>query len=195
VERIAALFPQGESKVLFGADATRANVLSAAPGRRFVQFATHTWLDSENPRDTGLRLGAEKPGGGGALLGISDILSLSLSADLVVLSACRSGEGEAVRGEGLAGLTRAFLNAGSRAVVVSLWDVPDRSAADFMEDFYGGLAHGQDAAAALRASKLHFLASQVPGRDRILRWAPFILIGDSGMTSLHSNPPASAATK
>lgn len=195
VEGIAALFPQSESKVLVGEDATRSKVLSAAPGRRFVHFATHAWLDTENPRDTGLRLGAEKPGEGGALLGVADILSLSLSADLVVVSACSSGEGEALRGEGLAGLTRAFLYAGSRAVVVSLWDVPDRSTADFMQDFYEGLVHGQDATAALRASKLRFLASDVPGRDRILNWAPFILVGDPGMTTSRSNHTGAQATQ
>ncbi len=194
VEGIAALFPQDETKLLIGSDATRSNVLGGGPGRRYLHFATHAWLDPESPRDTGLWLGADPPGKGGALLGVDDILALPLSADLVVVSACRSGDGELLRGEGLAGLTRAFLDAGSRAVVVSLWDVPDQSTADFMVDFYGALVHGQEPAAALRASKLHFLASDVPGRSRVLRWAPFILVGDPDFSRPSSNFAASRTT-
>jgi hypothetical protein len=195
VEEIAGLFPEADRKVLVGADATRSKVLAAEPGNaRFIHFGAHAWLDPESPRNTGLRLGVEKPGAEGTLLGVDDIQSLPLSADLVVVSACSSAQGEALRGEGLSGLTRAFLNAGSRAVVVSLWDVPDRSTADFMLDFYEGVTSGQSAAGALRASKLRFLSSKVPGRDRILRWAPFILVGDPGQGNDASNPSAHGAT-
>src|SRR5262249_16981447 len=117
------------------------------------------------------------------LLSAEEIVSLRLDSDLVVLSACRSGEGEPLRGEGLVGLTHAFLHAGSRAVVVSLWDVPGPFTVGLMRELYGGLVTGRSAPAALREAKLRFLNSDVPGRSRILRWAPFVLVGDPGTFS------------
>jgi CHAT domain-containing protein len=80
-------------------------------------------------------------------------------------------------------------------VVVSLWDVPDRSTSDFMLAFYRRLLAGQDAGAALRASKIDFLGSSAPGRSRIRLWAPFILVGDPVNAPAASTVPASRTTR
>jgi len=179
VATIAALFPATARTVLAGEAATKERLRALALDRfRFVHFASHAWVDAEDLRRSGLRLTPAGEDAGSALLSLDEIAALDLRAELVVLSACRSGGGELLRGEGLVGLTRAFLYAGTRAVVVSLWDVGDRSTAEFMRLFYRGLEAGQSPAAALRAAKLAFLASDRPLQRSVRQWAAFIMVGD-----------------
>jgi len=83
-----------------------------------------------------------------------------------------------VPGEGLLGAARAFLQAGARSVIVSLWDVSDRSTAEFMELFYAELRRGRSVPDALRRTKLAFIHSDRPAQRQIFRWAPFVLIGN-----------------
>jgi CHAT domain-containing protein len=105
-----------------------------------------------------------------------DIYNLRLSADLVVLSSCRSALGKEVRGEGLLGLPRGFLYAGAARVLVSLWDAQDESTAELMKRFYFHLlATGRSPAAALRAAQLSMLAEP---RYVPYHWAGFELQGD-----------------
>jgi CHAT domain-containing protein len=111
-----------------------------------------------------------------------------------VLSACRSGLGELLRGEGLISLTRSFLYAGSRSVVVSLWDVADSSTADFMLEVYRGLIEGSGTSASLRRAKLSFLTSERPGRRQIRRWAPFVLVGEPGEVTKEMNRDRAGST-
>jgi CHAT domain-containing protein len=107
-------------------------------------------------------------------LELDEIANLKLNADLVVLSACQTGQGKMARGEGVSGLARAFLYAGSKGVVCSLWSVDDRETANLMVDFYGHLQKGQAAADALREAQLRMIREgKAP-----LYWAPFILIGE-----------------
>jgi hypothetical protein len=181
VETIARSFPESRRRVLLGEAATKATLYALELDRyRFIHFATHGWLDDADRRHSGLRLSALNGDAGAALLSPAEILTLELSAEVVVLSACQSGLGELLRGEGLVSLTRAFLYAGAQGVVVSLWNVGDQSTADFMQEFYGGLRAGHSASSALRQAKLRFLGSARPGRQWVRRWAPFILVGDPG---------------
>jgi len=196
IERIGRLFPEAERRTLTGAAATQDKLGALDLGRfRYVHFATHGRLESHNARLSGLALTAVPGDPTGHVLTSADILGLRLDSDLVVLSACRSGLGELLRGEGLVSLTRAFLYAGSRSVVVSLWDVGDRSTADFMGSFYEGLLRGEPAASALRGAKLSFLESESPSRREIFRWAPFVLVGDPGESRNALNPAPPAPTK
>ena len=89
-----------------------------------------------------------------------------MGADLVVLSACRSGRGR-VTGDGVAGFTRAFISAGARTVVASLWDAPDEPARRLMASFYRQLAGGHDKAESLRAAQLARLADLRAGRVKV----------------------------
>jgi CHAT domain-containing protein len=100
-----------------------------------------------------------------------------LNADLVVLSAYKTGLGKEVRGEGLIGLTRAFMYAGARSLVVSLWQVADPSTAELMLKFYERLDRASDKAESLRQAKLEMIRSARYAHP--FYWAPFILVGDS----------------
>lgn len=176
--QIASLFPEDAQVVLTGEACSKENLRRQQLERfRYLHFATHGWLDQDNPRYYGLRL---SPSGNGKdeFLYVHEVYSMNLAADLVVLSACQSGLGELVAGEGLIGMTRAFLCAGSRAVLVSLWNVSDRSTAEFMRAFYEELHSGRTVAGALRRTKLAFIASERPTQRQLYRWAPFVLVGD-----------------
>jgi CHAT domain-containing protein/tetratricopeptide (TPR) repeat protein len=125
-----------------GFDASRAEALSGILGQyRYLHFATHGYLDTERPELSALVLSQldrqGRPADG--FLRVNDIYNSRLSADLVVLSACQTGLGKEVRGEGLMGLTRAFMYAGVPRVIVSLWSVDDRATAELMSAFYRSL--------------------------------------------------------
>jgi CHAT domain-containing protein len=118
-------------------------------------------------------------GPGPGYLPVRDILGLKLDADLVTLSACETGLGRLERGEGVLGLSRAFLAAGARSVVVSLWKVNDRSTALLMEHFYQPLlAQRRPRERALAEAKRALLAE--PETRSPFYWAPFVLIGAGG---------------
>jgi CHAT domain-containing protein len=161
-------------------DASRKTATSANLSQyRIVHFATHGLLNSKHPELSGLVFSLVdkrgKPQNG--FVTASDIFNLKLNADLVVLSACQTALGREVRGEGLMGLTRGFMYAGSARVVASLWRVPDRGTAELMKRFYEGmLVQGLPPAAALRAAQL---AMRKDPRWRApYNWAGFTLQGE-----------------
>jgi CHAT domain-containing protein len=156
--RLLALAPKGAS---FGATdfrASRATVLNADLGQyRYVHFATHGVLDSERPGLSALVLSMVDEQGRpqDGFLRANDIYNLKLPAELVVLSACQTGLGKEIKGEGLVGLTRGFMYAGAARVVVSLWSVNDKATSELMAKFYERmLKRGERPAAALRAAQV-----------------------------------------
>ncbi|MEP7339751.1 MAG: CHAT domain-containing protein [Acidobacteriota bacterium] len=168
-------------KSAFDFAATRAAATSDDLGQyRILHFATHGFLNSLNPELSGLVLSMVDEQGksqNGYLLA-PEIYNMKLPAtELVVLSACQTGLGKEVRGEGVVGLTRGFMYAGAPRVVVSLWSVNDRSTADLMKHFYEAmLAKGQRPSAALRSAQLQLMQSkqwQSP-----YYWAAFGLQGE-----------------
>src|SRR5207248_4753146 len=124
---------------------------------RYVHFATHGLLNNRHPELSGIVLslvdenGKERDG----FLLANEIYNLNLPAELVVLSGCRTGLGKEIKGEGLVGLTRGFMYAGSARVLVSLWDISDEASAELMANFYQAmLKEHKQPAAALRAAQL-----------------------------------------
>lgn len=179
-EGILALVPAGQRLELLGAAASREAALSGSLARyRYVHFATHGLLDTAHPELSGLVLSLVdrqgRPENG--FLRAHEIADLQLAADLVVLSACRTALGKEIRGEGLVGLTRAFLDAGAEGVLVSLWQVEDRATADLMRRFYKGmLQEGLPPPAALRRAQVSLWQDrrwQAPSY-----WAGFALQGE-----------------
>jgi len=177
---IAALAPPGAVTTKLDFAAGRDLALS---GRlrdfRYVHFATHGIFDAGRPDLSGLALSRVDPSGHPreGLLRLRDIYDLDLTADLVVLSGCRTALGKEIRGEGLLGLTRGFLYAGAPRVVASLWWIDDRATAELMTVFYRGMwTEGLRPAAALRKARLA-LARQHRFRDPSY-WGAFVLQGD-----------------
>jgi CHAT domain-containing protein len=126
---------------------------------RFLHFATHGFADPNNPELSGIVLSLfldkqAKPADRGYLR-LGDIFNLDFAADLIVLSACETGLGKDVNGEGLVGLTRGLMYAGAERVAVSLWQVDDAGTAQLMQEFYTEmLKQGKSPPVALRAAQL-----------------------------------------
>lgn len=146
---------------------------------RIVHFATHGLINSRHPELSGLVLSLvnEKGQTQDGFLRLYEIYNLRLRADLVVLSACQTALGKEIKGEGLVGLTRGFMYAGSPRVVASLWRVDDRATAELMRRFYNGMLGKQKLtpAAALRQAQLEMWKT---GWDSPAFWAAFTLQGE-----------------
>jgi CHAT domain-containing protein len=160
-------------------EASRATVTKTdLSDYRIVHFATHGLLNNEHPELSGIVLSLfdenGKPQDG--FLRLNDIYNLKLPADLVVLSACNTGLGKDVKGEGLVGLTRGFMYAGASSVVASLWKVDDEATAELMRYFYSYmLKDGLSPAAALR--KAQVTMSQQKRWQSPYYWSGFIIQG------------------
>ncbi len=167
------------SRIISGFEATRAAVLSPEPEQyRILHFATHGYVDSQNPSRSSLIFSLydrnRKPRNG--YLTLQDITWLKLNADLVVLSACDTALGKEVRGEGLISLARGFMVAGAPRVVATLWQVADDTTAVLMDHFYEKMfVDNLSPAASLRSAQLA-MKERFP--DRPYYWAGFVLIGD-----------------
>src|ERR1700752_4830866 len=174
---IARLFRDDERELFLGEAASEGNV--KAPERlshyRFIPFSTHGYVNEARPRFSGLLLSHSDSPQSDGVLSAYEIFNLKLKADLVVLSACETGLGKEVKGEGLMSLMRAFMYAGTPSVVVSLWNVNDESAADLMVRFYRHLQKGGlNKSEALRQAQLEMI--EVNGFPFF--WAPFVLVGE-----------------
>ncbi|HSE37585.1 MAG TPA: tetratricopeptide repeat protein [Blastocatellia bacterium] len=180
-EAILALAPATGRKAALGFEANRAAAMSEELSKyRLIHFATHSFLDSMHPELSSIALSMldrqGKPQDG--FLRAHEVFNLRLGAELVVLSGCRTGLGKEVKGEGLYGMTRGFMYAGSKRVMVSLWDVQDQATARLMSDFYRELLGSKrpSASAALRAAQI---AIWREGRWQApYYWAGFVLQGE-----------------
>jgi CHAT domain-containing protein len=180
VTAIATLFPRAEQRTFLGAEAREANVKTASLDQfRYVHFAAHGLVDENFPARSGIVLTPETNSKDDGVLQMSEVMRLKLKADLVTLSACRTGLGKLLNGEGMIGLTRAFLYAGAQSVVVSLWDVNDAATATLMKAFYEGLQQGWTKDEALRQAKLTLLKGQQRAWQHPYYWAAFVLVGES----------------
>jgi len=181
-EAISRMFAGQKVQLLTGEQALESRVKQADLSQfGFLHFATHGILGNEVPGigEPALVLGREE--GEDGFLTAGEVGRLKLGAGLAVLSACNTGSGEFVTGEGVMGMSRAFLAAGSRAVVVSLWPVASKQTERLMVEFYRLLRAGQPAAEALRAAKLAALNQARKARSAEAHpfyWAPFVLLGD-----------------
>jgi CHAT domain-containing protein len=182
IEMIGRFFPEDNRTVLKGPLAAEGRLKRFPLGEfRYIHFAVHGIFDDRNWRRSGLLLWREKESSEDGILQLRDIFLLDLHSDLVVLSACRSGMGNIDTGEGITGLTGGFLFAGSRAVLVSLWNIADRSTAGFMSDFYSHLREGKSPSRALQEAKIEMIRSAY---NRPFYWAAFVLIGDARSYSI-----------
>jgi CHAT domain-containing protein len=176
VEAIGRGFTEDDRAILEGPEAAEGRLKQFPLNEfRYIHFVVHGIFDDRSWRRSGLLLWREKESVEDGILQLRDIYLLDLHSDLVVLSACQSGKGNMSTGEGINGLAEGFLFAGSRAVLVSQWNIDDRSTAVFMGLFYEYLREGKSAAQALQAAKIAMIRSAF---HRPFYWAAFVLIGD-----------------
>ncbi|MGH1362744.1 MAG: CHAT domain-containing protein [Calditrichia bacterium] len=142
---------------------------------RYLHFATHGFVNEKQPQLSGLLLAADSSSEEDAVLYSSEVYNLNLNAELVVLSACETGLGKLVRGEGIIGLTRGFLYAGAKNLTVSLWQVSDQSTAILMTNFFERVAKGKKLSDSLRRAKQKLIEDEQYASP--FYWSPFILIG------------------
>lgn len=201
VEAISGFFPKGNSTILAGSAASKERVMSLDLSRyRYLHFATHGILGDVLPgiSEPALVVSGKKGDLDSGFLKMNEIEKLGLRSDLTVLSACDTGNGKNVTGEGIMGLSRAFLVAGSRSVLVTLWPIDSNATVEFMIRFYSYLTSGKSKAEALKLTQMSFVNNNRTGNGyergfRIVAknkppnnssyshpyfWAPFVLVGE-----------------
>lgn len=181
---IASLFKASENSLYFGEEANRLSVLNLnqtgqLSDYRYLLFATHGLLPNELKGLAQSSLVLSRPETQGYLT-MADAFTLQLNADFINLSACNTGGGDKIKGEGIMGLTRAFMYAGTQAIGVTLWAVESASAQNLSFGIFENLKDGKNAAEALRQIKLKMIARQAnqPYYDQPYYWAPFVVYGD-----------------
>ena len=160
---------------LLGEEATKQAVLQRLHSVGLIHFAAHGDAERGEIALSPVRSGKKLPKEQDYLLTMSDISKVQLRAKLVVLSCCHSGRGQ-VRAEEVIGITRAFLGAGARSVLVALWALDDKATEQFMNRFYERLVCGVSASESLRQA-MRWMRDN--GWSEVRQWAPFMLIGDN----------------
>ena len=198
VENISRILGTGNTIFLLGINASKANIKSQPlQGYKYLHFATHGVLGNQVPgiNEPALILAVQNSAEEGFLT-LSEIEKLKLHSDLTVLSACDTGSGKYYTGEGVMGLSRGFIVAGSKSVLASLWPVDSKSTVEFMTLFYQYLQSGKSKSGALRLAQLDLMSGKKRkgSSERGVRivdqsqqqaelshpyyWAPFVLTGE-----------------
>ena len=179
MQRVGGYFPMANRTVLEGTQATPEAFLRSHPEQyTYLHFVTHGTASITRPLDSAVIL---SKAGESYKLYARDIIRLPLTAELVTISACEGAGGRAYSGEGLVGLSWAFLRAGAHQVVAALWEVNDSAAPQIMDSFYRELNKGKDPASALRTAKLALLHDKDPEIvfKKPFYWAAFQLYAGS----------------
>ena len=181
MQKIQQYFPKPRRAILQGSQATPSAYLGSEPGRfSYLHFVTHGTASRARPLESAVVLSKESSGDTYKLYA-RDIVQHRLNANLVTISACNGSGTRAYSGEGLVGLSWAFLAAGAHNVIGALWEVSDASTPQLMDALYSELSQGKDPAKALRDAKLGLLHST--DRDSVFKkpfyWAPFQLYAGS----------------
>ena len=152
--------------------ADRESFERSARQYQIVHLATHACVNSADPLYNQIFFSDDQ------YLYTFDIYNLNLNADLIVLSACETGLGKVVEGEGVMNLARGFAYAGCPSIVMSLWAVSDQASSTLMLEYYRRLLEGESKTAALQQAQLSYLQNQIPSKMHPSYWAPFVQVGD-----------------
>ena len=171
-----------EAVILLGKDATETAFKKEPLDQfRVLHLAVHGFADKQYPERSALVLGTDPKSGDDGLLQVREIIRLRLNAELTTLSACDTGVGKLQGQEGVSSLVEAFLVAGSKSVVASLWSADDTFASALMDRFYQRLGQGEDTGSALRGAKLDLLA-KYGEQVSPFYWAAFVAVGETSAT-------------
>ena len=163
-EVVAATLPEPE--LFLGAGASQRVLREKGPESRVIHISTHGRFRADNPMFSAIRLGD-------GYLTLYDLKRFRLPVDLVTLSGCSTGLNVVAKGDELLGLVRGLLHSGARSLLLSLWDVQDRSTTGLMRSFYTRFRSGGDTASALQGAMQELREKQ----PHPYYWAPFVLIG------------------
>jgi CHAT domain-containing protein len=178
IERISSLFKQKKTNVFTREEATEEQLKSLElDNYKILHFATHSLIDDKKPARSSIVLSLNENAAEDGFVQMREIYNLKLNADLVTLSACQTGLGQHIRGEGIEGLNRAFFFAGSSSVLMSLWAVNDQATYQLMERFYSHLRSSKKISTSLQKAKLEMIKSDVVSHPYY--WAGFIVTGKS----------------
>jgi len=164
--------------VLLSSQATESNFKERAPNSNIVHISSHSFLIKDQPF---VMFSPQQDDTEDGFLELGEIVQLGLNSEMVVLSSCRSGLGRVDEAEGIIGMQKAFFEAGSKSVVVTLWDVNDKYTSYFMKEFYKQLATGKSKAAALQETKLEFIRNH---SSNPYYWSAFVLAGSPSAIEL-----------
>lgn len=184
VEKVSELL-NGES--YYSSEASEKEFKQKSPSYGIVHLATHAIIDDESPSYSKLIFsdGGDKSEDG--VLYSYELYNLKLNAGLVVLSSCRTGGGKLFNGEGVFSIARAFMYAGISSIIMSLWNIDDRSTAEIMIDFYERLANGENKTNALRNAKLNYLSNSDQLTANPVYWAGLVSVGDQKRIEIQHN--------
>lgn len=160
-----------EANLFMGKEAVKNQFKNNLKGYKIVHLSTHAGLDNYNEPFLVLK---------DSVLTLNELYLTKNSAELVVLSACETGQGELYNGEGVMSLSRGFFNTGAKSVASTLWSIDDQSTSEIMELFYKNLKDGQTKSLALHNAKLNYLDDHSLSEASPYYWASMVLVGDAG---------------
>ncbi len=176
VAKVTSMFKGAE---FVGAKATESSFKANAQQADIIHLATHAVVDNDKPMFSRIVFAADATDGEDGYLNTYELYGMDLQAKLAVLSACNTGYGKLIRGEGVMSLARGFHYAGCPSMIISLWPIPDsRSTSLMMSDLYVNLGEGQRKDKALREAKLKYLRAAGPAEAAPFYWAGFAPMGD-----------------
>jgi len=178
IEKIRALFKKAEINIFKRKEATEEQLKTLnLSDYKILHLATHCLIDNEKPARSSIVFSLADTSTEDGFLQMREIFNLKLNSDLVSLSACETGLGQFIRGEGIEGLSRAFFYAGASSVLMSLWAVHDQATSQFMERYYFHLRSSNSIMDSLRKTKLEMIDSDVLSHPYY--WAGFVVTGNS----------------
>jgi len=176
IERIRSLFKETKGDIFVRDAATEEQLKNLRlDDYKIIHFATHSLIDDKKPGRSSIVLSLNKSGEEDGFIQMREIYNLNLNSDLVTLSACQTGLGQFIKGEGIEGLNRSFFFAGASSVLMSLWAVNDQATYQLMERFYSHLRSSEPIANSLRNAKLEMISSEAVSHPYY--WAGFIVSG------------------
>jgi len=167
-----------DAELLIEEKASKQNLVNNLNDYKVIHISTHA--SSDKFREPYLALSD-------SLVNINELYLTKNKADLVVLSACETANGELFKGEGVLSLSRSFFNTGARSVASTLWSIDDKSSSEIMASFYNNLNEGQSKAKALHKAKLDYLNTHSLSEASPYYWASFVLVGDTRPINFHQD--------
>ncbi|MDH5744570.1 MAG: CHAT domain-containing protein, partial [Candidatus Aminicenantes bacterium] len=176
IERISSLFKEKKEDIFIREAATEKQLKNLnLDDYKIIHFATHSLIDDKKPARSSIVLSLNSSDEEDGFIQMREIYNLNLNSDLITLSACQTGLGQFIKGEGIEGLNRSFFFAGASSVLMSLWAVNDQATYQLMERFYSHLRSSEPIANSLRNAKLEMISSEAVSHPYY--WAGFIVSG------------------